>query len=62
LTRARGRGKAATHTDVAFRVIAAGLHPDHSVISEFRRAHRTALEKLYLHVLKLCQKGAVGRA
>ena len=51
--------EAATSTDVAFRVIAAGLHPDHSVISEFRRAHREALEKLYLTVLMLCQKAGL---
>ncbi len=28
-----------THEDVAFRVIAAGQHPDHSRISDFRRVH-----------------------
>ncbi len=40
-------------------MIAAGLHPDHSVISEFRRAHCEALEKLYLAVLMLCQKAGL---
>jgi transposase/IS5 family transposase len=44
-----------THEDVAFRVIAAGAHPDHSAISEFRRAHLDALAGLFVEVLRLCQ-------
>ncbi len=45
----------ATHTDVAFRVLSGGEHPDHSAIAEFRRLHRPAMEPLFLEVLRLCQ-------
>ncbi len=44
-----------THEDVAFRVIAAGQHPDHSRISDFRRVHLDAFAGLFVQVLKLCQ-------
>jgi transposase len=44
-----------THEDVAFRVIAAGHHPDHTAISEFRRIHLEALAGLFVQVLRLCQ-------
>ena len=43
-----------TYEDVAFRVIAGGSHPDHTRISEFRRIHLAALEKLFVQVLRLC--------
>ena len=46
----------ATYEDVAFRVIAGGAHPDHTVISEFRRKNLTELGELFLQVLELCQK------
>jgi transposase len=45
----------ATHEDVAFRVLAADAHPDHSRISEFRRVHHQALRGLFTQVLRLCQ-------
>lgn len=45
-----------THEDVAFRVIAANTHPDHTRISEFRRIHLPALTRLFVQVLRLCQK------
>jgi transposase len=44
-----------TFEDVAFRVIAAGHHPDHTAISEFRRIHLESLAGLFVQVLKLCQ-------
>jgi len=44
-----------THEDVAFRVIAAGQHPDHSRISDFRRVHLDAFAGVFVQVLKLCQ-------
>lgn len=50
--------------DVAFRVLAAGNHPDFRTISEFRRRHLAALEDLFVQVLRLArQAGAlqVGR-
>lgn len=43
-----------TYEDVAFRVLAAGQHPDHTRISEFRRIHAKALADLFTQVLKLC--------
>ena len=45
-----------TYEDVAFRVLAGNTHPDHTRISEFRRIHLTALSKLFVQVLRLCQK------
>lgn len=49
----------ATYRDVAFRVISGGQHPDHTVISEFRRRHIRALEALFLQSVKLCQKAGM---
>jgi len=46
--------------DVAFRVLAAGNHPDFRTISEFRRRHLAALEGLFVQVLRLArQAGAL---
>ena len=49
----------ATYRDVAFRVIAGGNHPDHTVISEFRRHHLTALGGLFLQTVRLAQKAGL---
>ena len=46
----------ATWEDVATRVLAGELHPDHTVIARFRRRHIQALEGLFLQVLKLCSR------
>ena len=51
----------ATHRDVAFRVIAAGNHPDHSRISDFRRQHLVALSGLFLQTVRLAQKAGLVR-
>lgn len=48
-----------TREDVAFRILAGNTHPDYSCISEFRRIHLKALEKLFLQVLALCQKAGL---
>jgi transposase len=48
-----------TYEDVAFRVLAAGQHPDHTRISEFRRIHSKALADLFKQVLKLCMKAGL---
>lgn len=53
--------EARTHEDVAFRVIAAGQHPDHTTISEFRRIHLKALAELFRQVLALCIKAGLVR-
>ena len=48
-----------THTDVAFRVLAAGNHPDHDTICEFRGRHLESLADLFVQVLKLCRKAGL---
>ncbi|RKG84403.1 IS1182 family transposase [Corallococcus sp. CA049B] len=48
-----------TYEDIAFRVIAAGQHPDHSTVSEFRRQHLDVLAGLFVQVLALCQKAGL---
>lgn len=48
-----------TYTDVAFRVIAAGGHPDHDTICEFRSCHLGALADLFVQVLRLCRKAGL---
>jgi transposase len=39
--------------DVAYRVIAGGLHPDHATIARFRARHQEALGGLFSQVLRL---------
>ena len=39
--------------DVAYRVIAGGLYPDHATIARFRARHETALGGLFSQVLRL---------
>jgi transposase len=45
----------ATYEDVPVRVLTGGQHPDHTRISEFRREHLKALERLFVDMLRLCQ-------
>ena len=45
--------------DVAYRVIAANLAPDHSTIAEFRKRHETALAELFTGVLALCARAGL---
>jgi transposase len=47
--------------DVACRVIAANLVPDHSTIAEFRARHQDAISGLFGQVLALCQQAGMGR-
>jgi transposase len=49
----------ATYRDVAFRVIASGNHPDHSVIADFRRRHLGALKELFLQTVRLSQEAGL---
>jgi len=51
----------ATYESVPFRVLAAGQHPDHDTIAEFRRRHLKALSGLFVQVLLLCQKAGLVR-
>ena len=45
--------------DVAYRVLAANLAPDHSTIAEFRRRHEAALAGLFGEVLLLCREAGM---
>jgi len=49
----------ATHTDVAFRILAANQHPDHDSVAEFRKRHLGALGRLFMQALQLCQKAGL---
>jgi transposase len=46
-------------TDAAFRVIVGEDIPDFRTISDFRKRHLTALEGLFVEVLKLCAKAGL---
>jgi hypothetical protein len=48
-----------TYEDVAFRVLAAGSHPDHDTIATFRRRHLKALSGLFVDVLRLCHEAGL---
>jgi hypothetical protein len=49
----------ATWTDVAFRAIAAGIHPHFTSIAEFRQTHREALAQLFHQSLQLARKAGL---
>ena len=51
-----------TYEDVAFRVLAAGYHPDHDTIASFRQAHRQDLKDLFLQILLLCREAGLVQA
>ena len=46
-------------TDVAYRVLVGEDIPDFRTISDFRKRHLTALEGLFVEVLKLCAKAGL---
>jgi transposase len=48
--------------DVAFRVVAANLCPDHATIARFRAEHQRALAGLFGQVLAMCQRAGLVRA
>ena len=53
----------ACEKDVAFRVIAANVAPDHTTLARFRQRHQDALAGLFGDVLGLCaEAGLVGVA
>jgi hypothetical protein len=45
--------------DIAYRVLAANLAPDHSTIAEFRKRHEAALADLFSEVLLLCREAGL---
>ncbi len=47
--------------DVAFRVLAAGLRPDHVTIAWFRARHATALAGVLVDSLRLCAEAGLVR-
>src|SRR3978361_624324 len=51
----------AAHESVPFRVLTANQHPDHATIAEFRRRHLEALARLFVQVLRLCEKAGLVR-
>lgn len=47
--------------DVAFKLIAAKVIPDHSTIVEFRRRHQDAISEVFVQVLGLCAEAGLVR-
>jgi hypothetical protein len=45
-----------TYEDIAFRILAAGHHPDHDTIADFRKNHLGELKGLFLQILILCKE------
>ena len=51
--------EAATHRDVASRMLCAGQHPDYRSIARFRARHLGALADLFVETLQLCAKAGL---
>jgi len=51
--------ESATWEDVATRVLVGDQHPDHTVISEFRRTHIDAFRSLFVEVLRMCARSGL---
>lgn len=49
----------ATHSDVAFRVLAGEEHPHFTTVNSFRDAHRAELAGLFKQVLQLCMSAGL---
>jgi transposase len=47
------------HEDVAFRVLAGNLAPDHATIARFVKRHRSALGDLFTQVLAMCARAGL---
>src|SRR5512135_15981 len=45
--------------DVAFRVVAGNLCPDHATVARFRQRHTEAIEGLFTDILRLCQEAGL---
>jgi transposase len=45
--------------DVAFRVVAGNLGPDHATIARFRQRHAEALKGLFTDILRLCKEAGL---
>jgi transposase len=51
----------ATYRDIAVRLVAANLHPDHDTIAAFRRSNKIAFEAAFLQVLLLARESGLLR-
>lgn len=51
----------ATWTDVAFRYLAAGFHPDHDTIADFRKRHEVAIVRAFEQVVDIAMKAKIVR-
>ena len=51
--------EAATHRDVASRMLCSGQHPDFRSIARFRTRHLGALAELFVEALQLCAKAGL---
>ena len=49
----------ACHVDIGFRVICAGLFPDHTTIARFCQRHEEALKSIFTASLRLCAKAGM---
>src|SRR4051794_17424663 len=47
--------------DVAFRVVAGDLCPDHATVARFRQRHSEALKGLFADILRLCKEAGLVR-
>ena len=51
--------EAATHRDIALRMLCADQHPDFRSIGRFRKRHLDALAGLFVQALRLCRAGGL---
>ena len=45
--------------DIAFRVVAGNLRPDHATVARFRQRHTEALKGLFTDILRLCKEAGL---
>jgi len=48
-----------TYEAIPFRILSTDQHPDHDTIAEFRKRHLVALSRIFLQVLRLCEKAGL---
>ena len=51
----------ACYEQIPFRVLTADQQPDHDTIADFRRRHLPALSRLFVQILRLCQKAGLAK-
>jgi transposase/IS5 family transposase len=51
----------ATWTDIAFRFVATGLHPDHDTIADFRKRHEVAITRVFEQVVGIAMQARIVR-